>query len=236
MNAAASIASDLGGPSVAVRLAKLSGQRGVDIDYWGYPTKALPAWKQMGKPVERALVYGLSRQESEFDPKAGSHAGARGLMQLMPGTAKIIARQYKISYAPEKLTGDPAYNVKLGAAHLGDLIEDFSGSYVLTLVGYNAGPRRSREWVEAFGDPRGGKVDPVDWIEMIPFTETRGYVQKVMQNVHVYRSRLAPETMRAMTADLQRGAPGGVKVANTSESGSSGCSGKSIVELITGCD
>ena len=235
MNAAASIAADLGGASVAVKLAKLSGQRGIDIDYWGYPTKALPAWKQIGKPVERALVFGLSRQESEFDPKAGSSAGARGLMQLMPGTAKIIARQYKLNYASAKLT-DPSYNVKLGAAHLGDLIDDFSGSYVLTLVGYNAGPRRSREWVEAFGDPRGGKVDPVDWIEMIPFTETRGYVQKVMQNVHVYRSRLAPKTMRPMTADLHRGAPGGVKVANTSEEGSSGCSGKSIAELITGCD
>jgi soluble lytic murein transglycosylase len=236
MSAAASIAAELGGPSVAVRLAKLSGQKGIDIDYWGYPTKALPAWKQIGRPVEKALVYGLSRQESEFDPKAGSGAGARGLMQLMPGTAKIIARQYKLGYAPAKLTGDPAYNVKLGAAHLGDLIDDFNGSYVLTLAGYNAGPRRSREWVEAFGDPRGGKVDPVDWIEMIPFTETRGYVQKVMQNVHVYRSRLAPETMRPMTADLERGAPGSIKVANTSEPGSSGCSGKSIVELITGCD
>jgi soluble lytic murein transglycosylase len=235
MSAAASIASELGGPSVAVKLAKLSGQRGIDIDYWGYPTKALPAWKQIGKPVERALVYGLSRQESEFDPKAGSSAGARGLMQLMPGTAKIIARQYKLGYGPEKLT-DPAYNVKLGAAHLGDLISDFNGSYVLTLAGYNAGPRRSREWVQAFGDPRGGKVDPVDWIEMIPFTETRGYVQKVMQNVHVYRSRLAPDTMRAMTADLERGAPGSIKVANTSEAGSSGCSGNSIAELITGCD
>ena len=236
MNAAASIVADLGGPAVAVRLAKLSAQRGIDIDYWGYPVKALPAWKQIGKPVELALVFGLSRQESEFDPKAGSGAGARGLMQLMPGTAKIVARQYKLSYAPEKLTGDPAYNVKLGAAHLGDLISDFNGSYILTLAGYNAGPRRPREWVQAFGDPRGGKVDPVDWIEMIPFTETRGYVQKVLQNVHVYRSRLAPDTMRPMSADLVLGAPGNIKVANTSEVGSSGCSGRSIVELITGCD
>ena len=157
-------------------------------------------------------------------------------MQLMPGTAKLVAKQYRLSYAPEKLTGDPAYNVKLGAAHLGDLIEEFGGSYILTLAAYNAGPRRSREWVEAHGDPRSGTVDPIDWVEMIPFTETRNYVQKVMQNVHVYRSRLAPKTMHAMTADLRRGAPGAIKLANSSEAGSANCSGGSIAELITGCD
>ncbi|WP_246737738.1 transglycosylase SLT domain-containing protein [Nordella sp. HKS 07] len=236
MSAVARNVSSGGGPAAAVRLAKLAGQKGVDIDYWGYPTKALPDWRQIGPPVERAMVFGLSRQESEFDPKAGSRVGAQGLMQLMPGTAKLVAKQYRLSYAPEKLTGDPAYNVKLGAAHLGDLIEEFGGSYILTLAAYNAGPRRSREWVEAHGDPRSGTVDPIDWVEMIPFTETRNYVQKVMQNVHVYRSRLAPKTMHAMTADLRRGAPGAIKLANSSEAGSANCSGGSIAELITGCD
>ncbi|HTN96662.1 MAG TPA: transglycosylase SLT domain-containing protein [Nordella sp.] len=236
MSAVARNVSTAGGPATAVRLAKLSGQKGVDIDYWGYPTKALPDWRQIGPPVERAMVFGLSRQESEFDPKAGSHAGAQGLMQLMPGTAKLIAKQYRLSYSADKLTGDPAYNVKLGAAHLGDLIEEFGGSYVLTLAAYNAGPRRSREWVEAHGDPRSGTIDPIDWVEMIPFTETRNYVQKVMQNVHVYRSRLAPKTMHAMTADLRRGAPGAIALANSSEAGSANCGGSSIAELITGCD
>lgn len=236
MSAVARNVSTAGGPATAVRLAKLSGQKGVDIDYWGYPTKALPDWRQIGPPVERAMVFGLSRQESEFDPKAGSHVGAQGLMQLMPGTAKLVAKQYRLSYAPEKLTGDPAYNVKLGAAHLGDLIQEFGGSYILTLAAYNAGPRRSREWVEAHGDPRSGNVDPIDWVEMIPFTETRNYVQKVMQNVHVYRSRLAPKTMHAMTADLRRGSPGAITLANSSDPGSANCSGGSIAELITGCD
>lgn len=236
MSAVARNVSTAGGAATAVRLAKLSGQKGVDIDYWGYPTKALPDWRQIGPPVERAMVFGLSRQESEFDPKAGSHAGAQGLMQLMPGTAKLVAKQYRLSYSADKLTGDPAYNVKLGAAHLGDLIEEFGGSYVLTLAAYNAGPRRSREWVEAHGDPRSGTVDPIDWVEMIPFTETRNYVQKVMQNVHVYRSRLAPKTMHAMTADLRRGAPGAIALANSSEPGSANCAGGSIAELITGCD
>jgi len=236
MSAVARNVSAAGGAATAVRLAKLAGQKGIDIDYWGYPTKALPDWRQIGPPVERALVYGLSRQESEFDPKAGSGAGAQGLMQLMPGTAKLVARQYGLSYVPAKLTGDPAYNVKLGSAHLGDLIEEFGGSYILTLAAYNAGPRRSREWVEAHGDPRSGHVDAIDWVEMIPFTETRNYVQKVMQNTHVYRSRIAPKTMHSMTADLKRGSPGAIALANSTEPGSANCAGTNIVELITGCD
>jgi soluble lytic murein transglycosylase len=155
-------------------------------------------------------------------------------MQLMPGTAKIIARQYRVPYAPGKLTGDPAYNVKLGAAHLADLIDIHNGSYVLTLVAYNAGPRRAREWVAAYGDPRSGQVDPIDWVEQIPFTETRQYVQKVLQNVHVYRSRMAPETMRPMSADLKRGAPADISLASTSEPGTGACG--SIAAIINGCD
>jgi soluble lytic murein transglycosylase len=236
LSAVARNLSTEGGATTAVRFAKLAGQKGVDIDYWGYPTKALPDWRQIGPPVERALVYGLSRQESEFDPKAGSRVGAQGLMQLMPGTAKLVAKQYGLTYAPEKLTGDPAYNVRLGSAHLGDLIQEFGGSYILTLAAYNAGPRRSREWVEEHGDPRSGHVDPIDWVEMIPFTETRNYVQKVMQNLHVYRSRISPKTMHAMTADLRRGSPGAIALANSTEPGSATCSGTNIVELITGCD
>ena len=236
MSAVARNLSTAGGPTTAVRFAKLSGQRGVDIDYWGYPIKALPDWRQIGPPVERALVYGLARQESEFDPKAGSPVGAQGLMQLMPGTAKLIAKQYGVAYAPAKLTGDPTYNVRLGSAHLGDLIKDFGGSYILTLAAYNAGPRRSREWVEEHGDPRSANVDPIDWVEMIPFTETRNYVQKVMQNLHVYRSRVSPKTMHAMTADLKRGSPGAIALANSAEPGSANCGGSNIVELITGCD
>jgi soluble lytic murein transglycosylase len=236
MSAAARNMSAAAGPAMTVRFAKLAAQQGVDIDYWGYPVKALPDWRQIGPPVERALVYGLSRQESEFDPKAGSRVGAQGLMQLMPGTAKLVAKQYGLAYAPAKLTGDPVYNVKLGSAHLGDLIRDFRGSYVLSLAAYNAGPGRSREWVEAHGDPRSANVDPIDWVEMIPFTETRYYVQKVMQNTHVYRSRIAPKTMHPMTTDLKRGSPGAITLANTSEAGSASCSGSNIVELITGCD
>ncbi len=240
MNAAASVTQQAGGTTMALRLAKAAAQRNVDIDSWSYPVKALPNWTSVGTPVEKSLVYGLSRQESEFDPRAGSKVGAQGLMQLMPGTARLIAKQYRLSYAPAKLMGDPAYNVKLGAAHLADLVNDYNGSYVLTLVAYNAGPRRVREWVAEYGDPRGGKVDPIDWVESIPFQETRQYVQKVLQNVHVYRSRLAPQTVKPMTADLMRGAPQSISVAasdeQTAAAAVAACSGGSIGALITDCE
>jgi soluble lytic murein transglycosylase len=212
MSAAASIVWDNGGPFMAVRLAKAAGTYGIDIDHWGYPIRAMPDWKHMGPSVEKALVYGVTRQESEFNTQAGSQAGAKGLMQLMPGTAKLVSRQYKIKYNPKLLT-DPSYNAKLGAAHLGDLVKEFKGSYILSLVAYNAGPRRSFEWMQRYGDPRAKGVDPVDWVESIPFTETRYYVQKVLQNTHVYRSRLDPKSMRGMTADLLRGS--GRKVDST---------------------
>lgn len=236
MNAVAGLVWTEAGPTMSVRLAKAAATRGVDIDYWAYPVRALPDWKQMGKPVERALVYGLSRQESEFDPLAGSTAGAQGLMQIMPATAKLIAKAHGVSYKKSKLTADPAYNVKLGAAHLGDLIEDNGGSYVLTLVAYNAGPRRVREWLAEYGDLRKGEIDPIDWVESIPFQETRQYVQKVLQNVHVYRSRLAPETAMPMTADLKRGVPASMTMANSAEARAALCAGSSIAALITTCE
>ncbi len=242
MNAAASLMWDVGGATMSVRLAKAAAARNVDIDSWGYPIRALPEWKQIGRAVEKPLVFALARQESEFNPKAGSRVGAQGLMQIMPGTAKMIARQYGLSYSAEKLM-DPNYNVKLGAAHLGDLINNFGGSYVLTLVAYNAGPRRSREWVAEYGDLRTGEADPIDWVESIPFQETRQYVQKVMQNLHVYRSRLAPKTVRPMTADLSRGATGdGLAVATTSPVPASDesptCANASIADMLStsGCE
>ena len=192
-------------PHIALRFAKAEARYGVDIDDWSYPVHALPDWKTVGKPVERALIYGLSRQESEFNATAGSHAGAKGLMQLMPGTARLVARQFRLRYSKHKLTSDPAYNVTLGVAHLGDLIDRFDGSYILTFVAYNAGPGRARDWIEMYGDPRSPKVDPIDWVEEIPITETRKYVMKVLQNIHVYRSRLDPKNMISMRDDLRRG-------------------------------
>ena len=237
MNAVAAVVQNTAGTSWALRLAKAAGQRGIDIDSWSYPVRGLPNWSQIGKPIEKSLVFALSRQESEFDPNAGSSVGAQGLMQLMPGTARLVARQYGVSFRVGSLKSDPAYNVKLGAAHLADLVSNFNGSYILTLVAYNAGPRRSREWVDEYGDPRGGQVDPIDWVECIPFNETRQYVQKVMQNVHVYRSRLSPESVRPMTADLKRGTPTDITVASTTPATPApNCLGGSMKSLISSCN
>jgi soluble lytic murein transglycosylase len=236
MNAAANVVWGEGGAYMSVKLAKAAAAQNIDIDSWSYPIRGLPDWKPVGKPVEKALVFGLSRQESEFNPTAGSAVGAQGLMQIMPGTAKLIAKQHGLTYTPGKLTSDPAYNVKLGAAHLGDLVDNFGGSYVLTLVAYNAGPRRSREWVQEYGDLRGGSVDPIDWVESIPFQETRQYVQKVLQNVHVYRSRLAPDTVRPMTADLARGGNSKIEVTASVDKAPAPCDAKSITQLISACE
>jgi soluble lytic murein transglycosylase len=235
MNAAASIVHDIGSTYLALKLAKVAGQFKVDIDSWAYPVRGLPNWQQIGKPVEKPLVFALSRQESEFNPDAGSRVGAQGLMQLMPGTARLVARQYRVPYAQSKLKADPAYNVKLGAAHLADLVSNYGGSYVLTLVAYNAGPRRAKEWVEQFGDLRSGQVDAVDWVENIPFQETRQYVQKVLQNVHVYRSRLAPKTVRPMSADLKRGTPSDVNVASITAPEEKNCDSV-LTSFLGGCD
>ncbi len=236
LNAVASVMQEEGGTPTSLRFAKSAAQQGHDLDTWAYPIMGLPNWAQIGKPVEKSLVFALSRQESEFDPNAGSSVGAQGLMQLMPGTARLVAKQYNIGFSAGKLR-DADYNVKLGAAHLADLVDDLNGSYVLTFVAYNAGPKRARDWLSYFGDPRGGQVDPVDWVECIPFNETRQYVQKVMQNLHVYRSRLAPNTVRPMSADLKRGTPDDVNVASTAAVSPAGdCKGNSVKSLIATCN
>ncbi len=238
MSAAAGFVWNEGGAPMTVRLAKFASSNGVDIDHWGFPVTAMPRWKQMGPNVEKALVFGLTRQESEFNAQAGSHAGAKGLMQIMPGTAKLITRQYKLRYDPKRLTSDPSYNVTLGASHLGDLVRDFRGSYVLTLVAYNAGPGRSMDWIGRYGDPRSKTVDPIDWVESIPFTETRNYVQKVLQNTHVYRGRLDPNSAHTMTHDLRRGAAGKFELARIDAAGGESCgeTAQTMAGLIAVCD
>ena len=154
--------------------------------------------------VEKSVVYAVARQESAFNPEAISRAGARGLLQLMPTTARHVAKTLGLPYSKARLTSDPAYNATLGAAHLGDLVDNFGGSYVMTFAAYNAGASRVAQWVKQHGDPRDPKVDVVDWIELIPFTETRNYVQRIMENLQVYRARLG-EPALVIEADLKRG-------------------------------
>jgi len=193
---------------LSLRIAKTASMRNIILPQRAYPTAAMPKFTPRGPSVEKALIYGLSRQESEFDPTAKSPVGARGLMQLMPATAKVVARQIDVPYSRNRLTSDPAYNAMLGTAHLGDLIQGFDGSYIMSVAAYNAGKNRVDNWEENYGDPRSSTVDPIDWIESIPFSETRNYVQRVMENLEVYRTRLSKQAQKVRIADdIRRGNP-----------------------------
>lgn len=175
---------------MALRVGKTAAMRGLDVGALSHPLGAIPASANI-KGSGKALAYAIARQESEFNVSAVSKAGARGLLQLMPATAKTVATRNGMSFSAQKLTADAAYNATLGAHFLGEQLDRFNGSYVLTFAGYNAGPRRASEWVEKYGDPRGKSVEQVvDWIERIPYSETRNYVQRVMENYEVYKTRL----------------------------------------------
>lgn len=191
------LAVAVGRYDLAVRAGKRATRAGnlfVDVAY--------PRLGIQSEAVEEALVHAVGRQESEFNTEAVSHAGARGLMQLMPATAKAVARQLRVPYRKAALTGNPTYNARLGAAYLRGLIEDYDGSYVLALAAYNAGPGRVKRWIRDFGDPRRNDVDVIDWIELIPISETRNYVQRVMENLQVYRHLMAQRPERSILADL----------------------------------
>jgi soluble lytic murein transglycosylase len=195
-----------GQPQLALRLAKIAFNRDLPVGDYALPIGVLPAFKSLlADRVDPALVHALSRQESEFNAGAKSPVGASGLMQLMPGTAKAVAKQYNIKFTAAQLI-NPTYNVQLGEAHLRDLIDSYSGSYFLALAAYNAGGGRVQEWMKAFGDPRDARTDPIDWIERIPFSETRDYVKKIMETLQLYRSRLAgSEKALQLVQDLNRG-------------------------------
>ncbi len=190
-------------PDLAVRTAKISLRAGTLLARTGYPVLAtLPPMK-----IEAALAHAVARQESEFDPRAISSASARGLMQLLPRTARKVAKSLGLRYRKSRLF-EGHYNMRLGAAYLGQLIKAYRGSYIMALAAYNAGPNRVRRWLRQNGDPRKGAIDPIDWVEAIPISETRNYVQRVMENLQVYRWRLRPRTAKlALLQDLHRNGP-----------------------------
>lgn len=189
---------------LALMVGKTAVSRGLDVDLLAFPTAAIPRKAKVQKDVGKPVVYAIARQESAFNPQAVSSAGARGLLQLMPATARETAKKAGMSYSKGRLTSDAAYNATLGAAHLGELLDSFNGSYVLTFAAYNAGSSRSHKWMKAYGDPRTNRVDTIDWIERIPFTETRNYVQRIMENLVIYRARFERDTLQ-ITKDLKRG-------------------------------
>ena len=197
------MAEKRGNHFLALKVGKIAANRGVDIGALSHPLGAIPPDARISGSG-MALAYAIARQESEFNVGAVSGAGARGLLQLLPGTAKEVAKRSGLPYSKARLTTDAAYNATLGAAFLGEQLGRFDGSYVLTFAGYNAGPRRALEWIKRYGDPRGKDIDTVvDWIERIPFTETRSYVQRVMENYQVYKMRLAGRF--DIVADLMNG-------------------------------
>ena len=171
-------------PDIAVKIAKLATQRRQIISGSGFPVPDFP----LAATPEKALVLALMRQESMFTPDIVSPAGAQGLMQLMPATARAMARKEGILFRNKKLS-DPQYNTRLGSAYLNHLLKQFDGSIILAVAAYNAGPSRVRGWIEQYGDPR-NRADPVDWIEIIPIYETRNYVQRVIEGLQIYRARL----------------------------------------------
>ena len=173
-----------------VRLSKAAIARGFNLVPYSYPVHPMPAYGALRTPPETALLLGIARQESEFNTLTMSGAGARGILQVMPITARHVCRDYKIKCDIPRLLTDKAYNTMIASAYIADRMGEFQGSYVLGIAGYNAGPGRARQWIREFGDPRDPKVDPVDWIYRIPFEETREYVQKVLANTQIYRARL----------------------------------------------
>ena len=188
-----------------VLLGRTAVGRGLPFEAFAYPIKGLPRYTPIGPQVEPQIAYSIARQESGFHPRAVSSANALGLMQVTPAAGKHIAKKNGIAFDQKRLLNDPVYNVQMGAAELGDVIEAYRGSYILAFVAYNAGRGRVREWVERYGDPRDPKVDPVDWVERIPFSETRGYVQRVLENLQVYRVRFGGSAKPMIEADLRRG-------------------------------
>lgn len=173
----------------ALVVGKESVYEGHPLDAVAFPTFGLPSYSPIGTPVDKAMIYAVARQESQFNARTLSSAKAMGLMQVTPAAGREVAKQTGATYNETRLMTDQSYNVQFGAAELGMLMDNYDGNPLLVFAGYNAGRGSVRKWFERYGDPRDKDVDPVDWVEMIPFSETRNYVQRVMENYLVYQVR-----------------------------------------------
>jgi soluble lytic murein transglycosylase len=149
----------------------------------------VPSYKPIAPAIDHCVVYSIVRTESAFNQADTSPAKAVGLMQVTPEAGKDTAKRFGVSYDWKRLVADPVYNTQMGAAELSALFKEYAGSYVMTFAGYNAGRGRVRQWVAQHGDPRDPNVDEVDWVERIPISETRNYVQRVMENLQMYGVR-----------------------------------------------
>src|SRR5699024_686299 len=182
------LAQELGYPDQVIRTGRAALVEGHQLSGLLYPAPVVDLSQDPSGP----LLLGLMRQESAFNHRAVSPPGARGLMQVMPGTAESVARRLGLSYSIDRLTSDPHYNISLGRDYPERMLDRYDGFLPLALAAYNAGPVRADQWIQRYGDPR-RDIDPIDWMELIPFSETRNYVQRVLESYTVYHRRLRPE-------------------------------------------
>ncbi|MDA9543347.1 MULTISPECIES: lytic transglycosylase domain-containing protein [unclassified Bradyrhizobium] len=186
---------------VMLEVGKTALARGLALDHYAFPTIGIPEHKQVAPAIETSVIYSVARTESSFEQRDKSHANAVGLMQVTPEAGRDTAKRFGLTYDWDRMVSDPVYNTQMGAAELSALFSEYRGNQIMTFAGYNAGRGRVREWVQKRGDPRDPNVDPVDWVERIPLSETRNYVQRVMENVLVYRARFEGSSMIAGKSD-----------------------------------
>jgi soluble lytic murein transglycosylase len=186
-----------------LQIGKPALARGLALERYAFPTIGIPTHSPIGLEIERSVIYSVARTESAFDQRDKSPANAVGLMQVTPEAGRDTAKRFGVAYDWDRMISDPVYNTQMGAAELSALLKEYTGSHIMTFAGYNAGRGRVRDWVKAYGDPRDPDVDPIDWVERIPFSETRNYVQRVIENLQVYRVRFDSDAT-AMSKSRQR--------------------------------
>ena len=172
-----------------LQIGKTALGRGLALGHYAFPTIGIPQHTPVGPAIDRSVIYSVARTESAFDQRDRSAANAVGLMQVTPEAGRDTAKRFGVVYDWDRMVSDPVYNTQMGAAELSALLQEYKGSHIMTFAGYNAGRGRVRDWVKQYGDPRDPNVDAVDWVERIPFAETRNYVQRVMENLQIYRVR-----------------------------------------------
>ena len=193
---AAKLATEINRYDFAIQISKKASYEKRFINKYNYPVIATPKIVNNKQMPKQEIVLAIIRQESEFDRRANSWAGARGMMQLMKYTAKIVAKQAKLPYSISRLTQDPEYNIKLGSYYFNGLLENYNGIFPFAIAAYNAGPNRVKTWRKVNGDPSKGQISYVNWIEQIRFEETRNYVQRVLENINVYKYILRNEPVQ----------------------------------------
>ena len=198
----AELAAMLGDAQTSLRVGKAGIARGMNLISYAYPIDAFPEYEPIRPPPETAMLRGIARQETEFNTQIISPAGARGLLQVMPITARHVCTQHKLKCDIARLLTDHAYNARIASAYIADRMSELGGWYTVSLAAYNAGPGRARQWIRANGDPRTRAIDPLDWMERIPIEETRHYVEKVLANIQVYRARLGQPSALRLVEDL----------------------------------